>query len=730
MEGVRNEVSGAVVGGVVQAHTVVVSTPTRPAAVAGLPAQPVFVGREREVDRLSAALGDSSPVVVWALGGLPGVGKTALAVRAAHLAVAAGRFPGGTLMVNLRGYDPPGERVSASSALASLLGALGVAGAHVPDEIDDRARLWRTLLATRAPTLLIADNASSAGQVHPLLPGAAGAHRVLVTSRGRLTDLDGARTLDIDVLPRAEAVRMLADTVSAGNPDDRRAAAEPDGLDRIAALCGGLPLALRVTAALLTADPDRTPTETADTLVDDHRRLEVLRYNGNLAVRAAFDLSYRNLGPEYARLFRLIGVHPTGDLGTEAVAALTGVDMGSAKELLRGLARAHLLHRSPTPDHWVVHDLLRAYSAELARTDPERRKAVRRLIDHFADAAEALDRTIVTASAQDSASLRAALEWADSERPILVAVVEQAASTGDHHSVLRLAFALEDYLVLRRVDDEIRTVNALGRAAARALDDRAAEARLLSTLGRVHRRVGRFEEATTCLREALVLYQAVGERTGEGKVLNYLSEVHRESGRLAESIASAQQALLIFRESGSPLLQGTALHNIAVALRLQGRALEALDHHLQDQEIRLQVGDPIVLARGADHLGITHRVLGRFRRAVEYHEEGIALARELGSHHDEARALTNLGVTYRAWGRLRESVECLERAARRLGELSNLHDQATALEELGSAWRAIGDREQARRAWGEALAVLERLPGQGPRIAAARVRGRVVSAPA
>ena len=260
---VVNHVGGYVVGTVVQGGVVsMAAPPARPVAVAGLPTQAVFVGREDELGRLAAALAPSDgvgAVLVWSVGGLPGVGKTALVVQAAHRAVAAGCFPGGVVMVNLRAYDQAEQQVSASAALAGLLGALGVPSEHIPPEEEHRAWLWRSLLAERAARgqrmLIIADNVAQSDHVRSLLPGTRG-HRVLITSRHRLADLDDARLLDLDVLGTDEAVRMLSSVVAMSEPDDPRARRDLGSTARVVRLCGGLPLAVRICAALLVAEPE------------------------------------------------------------------------------------------------------------------------------------------------------------------------------------------------------------------------------------------------------------------------------------------------------------------------------------------------------------------------------------------------------------------------------------------------------------------------------------------
>ncbi|GAB2968891.1 hypothetical protein GCM10027184_17360 [Saccharothrix stipae] len=263
----RNEISGTVIGNVVQGRDVSVSLPAAfPVAVSGLPAQPVFVGRDIELAQLASSLDPAAadtigaPVVVSAVAGLAGVGKTALALRAALDATTAGWFPGGVVMVDLRGYDTPERCVQPAAALASLLGALGTPSEHIPPDQGDRERLWRSLLADRHATgrcmLIVLDNASSAEQVRPLLPGSGG-HRVLVTSRDSLADLRGARLFDVDVMSVEYAVELLQRDLAAAHPDDNRIHDDLSAAHQLAHLCGGLPLAIRIAAALLAADPGR-----------------------------------------------------------------------------------------------------------------------------------------------------------------------------------------------------------------------------------------------------------------------------------------------------------------------------------------------------------------------------------------------------------------------------------------------------------------------------------------
>lgn len=477
---VNNDV-GYVFGNVVQSGVVTITAPaSRPIAVAGLPMRAVFVGRERQLTHLIEALrptsvieNAASAVLASCVGGLPGVGKTALAVRAAQDAVANDWFPGGVLMANLRGYDQVGERVSASTALVGFLGALGVSTEHIPPDLEERAWLWRSILAERAATgqrmLIIADNVAHPDQVRPLLPGTA-VHRVIVTSRHRLAQLDGARLLDLDVLTSEEAARMLSAVIAISDPADARTRADPASTGRVARLCGGLPLAVRVSAALLVAEPERSMSELADALADGTRRLAELGFDGSLSVRAAFDLSYEQLEPSQARLFRLVALHPGPDMGTGAIAAVADVDEAEARRLLRQLRRAHLVQPGTSADRWRMHDLLRLHGVAKAAGDPEHDQAIVRMLDYYLDRVRAADGHIRLNGGYSDRwfSGRAqGLSWLDAEHVNIVAMVDLARVREHPRYVVDLAAALYNHLELRQLWNEWLSIHDMGLDSAR-----------------------------------------------------------------------------------------------------------------------------------------------------------------------------------------------------------------------------------------------------------------------
>jgi hypothetical protein len=336
---------------------------------------------------------EAAPVVVSAVSGLAGVGKTALAVHAAHAMVDAGLFPGGVLFVDLHGYDD--SPAPADQVLDSLLRALGVVGSHIPPDPDARAALFRSQLAkSDGPVLVIADNASAADQVLPLLPGD-GRHRVLVTSRHTLRL--NARVHEVNVLGAEAAVELLDTAVRTANASDARITEGADSAVRVAALCGHLPLALQIAAALLISDQRKTVTELADELAEEDQRLPFLN-DGERAVRTAFDLSYQRLPPDAARLFRLLAANPGPDLALAAAVVLAEEPLPQVKRTLAELLRAHMVQRAAGTDRWTMHDLLWDYARSMLANEPddENSQRSRRLRDYYLQSACAASRVAGT----------------------------------------------------------------------------------------------------------------------------------------------------------------------------------------------------------------------------------------------------------------------------------------------------------------------------------------------
>ncbi len=511
-------------------------------------------------------------VVVSAVAGLAGVGKTALAVQAAHAARAAGRFPGGVLFLDLHGYDE--QAVQPAQALDALLRALGIPAEHIPPGAEERAGLYRSALAQITdPVLVVADNASAEAQVRPLLPGP-GPHRVLVTSRHTLAGL-GARLLDVEVLAEQAAITLVEEVLRAARPGDDRISRDRGAAGRLAGVCGGLPLALRITAALLAADPALTAAELAGQLRDKVGRLGALRYDdggGTSApsVAAAFDLSYRHLDEPAARLFRLLAVNPGPEVSTAAAAAMAGEPAGATRMVLGRLVRAHLVEPAGAgTGRWRMHDLLALYARQISGTDTgaqEREQARDRLLDYYLTRARAAHYHLRARAGMPVpagfAGRAEALAWLDGERPSLIAAVTMAAATGRDQIALRLPLSLGEYLYWRRRFDDWLTIVAISRDTARRLGDHRREALALTSSGIALVEVRRFDEAITAHQDAAAIYRDTGDRHGEGTARNNLGLALRQVRRFDEAITAHQDAAAIYRETGDRHGEGAALNNL------------------------------------------------------------------------------------------------------------------------------------------------------------------------
>jgi len=647
-----------------------------PVAMAQLPAPTAgFTGRDGELAVLAGLLnpaGTPGAVVVSAVAGLAGVGKTTLAVQAGHAALRSGWYRGGVLFIDLHGYDD--QHVEPGQALDTLLRALGIPAEHIPPTADERAGLYRSALAqVREPVLVIADNASSEAQVRPLVPGT-GPHRVLVTSRHTLAGLD-ARLVDVTVLDDDAAVALLDAALRAARPGDDRITTDPGDAQRLAGACGGLPLALQITASILKADPTLTAAELARELAVESERLEHLRYDdgsGSAAssVAAAFELSYRRLEEIPARIFRLLPVDPGPDVSTVAAASLADLQVSKVRGVLAGLARAHLLEAVPGGGgRWRMHDLLRIYAQKLSedRAVADHREHSRdRLLAYYMNTADAADDHLQTGPAPTAPGAFItrdhALNWLDTERANLVAVVKMAAGTDRDEIACRLPMALARYFNWRRRFDDWLVTSRISLNAARRLGDRQREGVALNNLGATLREMRRFEEAISACQDATAICRETGDRHGEADALNNLGSALHEVRRFDEAITAHQQDLAICKEIGDRHAEADALNNLGLALR----------------EVR------------------------RLDKAISAHEEAVSIYRETGDRHGEGTALNNLGVAIpKVWPRANEAVATLQRAAAIFQETGDRHGEGSALDNLGAAlreaWWLLDDASAAHK---------------------------------
>jgi DNA-binding SARP family transcriptional activator len=674
-----------------------------------------FTGRVAELAFLSGLLeqaGEHAPpaMVISVVAGMAGAGKTALAVHWAHQM--AESFPDGQLYVNLRGYDPDLPMTSAD-ALGGLLRALGVAGQDIPAATAERAARFRSLLAGRRLFVLL-DNAGSAEQVRPLLPGSPSCMTV-VTSRDALAGLvarDGARRIDLDLLTPDEAVGLLRALIG------ERARADPATSAALAGRCARLPLALRVAAELATARPGVPLAVIAEELADQQRRLDVLDAGGDprTAMRAVFSWSVRHLDHDAARVFRLIGLHPGADFDCHAVAALIGATAGHARRLLDYLARYNLIQ--PTaPGRYGMHDLLRAYAVEQAAeqvSETARRAALTRLFDHYlaaattaADAIYPVDpdrpRTLRSVCSPLSfASPPAASAWLDAHRHVLVAVTAHAAGHGWPEHAIGIAAAIFRYIDVGHLADAA-VIHGHACRAATQVGDRAAEAAALIRLGVADAGQGRLQQANTHIKRALALYRQISDRTGEAGALASLGLVGYCQGQYQESARSCRDALALYRQVGSRAGEARVRHHLGIIDLRQGRYQQAARNLRRSLALFRQAALPSGEAYVLGDLGEVELRLGRCSRATGYLRQSLALCRQTGTRFGEAQALACLGLAELRQGRGRAATGLLRRSLALHSEIGDPSGQAEARNGLGEALLAANRADQAHIQYADAL---------------------------
>jgi tetratricopeptide (TPR) repeat protein/transcriptional regulator with XRE-family HTH domain len=638
-----------------------------PQVPAQLPADiGAFAGRADHLHALDALLGDKntkssgSAVVISAVSGTAGVGKTALAVHWAHRV--ADRFGDGQLHVNLRGFDPDRSPMAPAEAVRRFLDALDVAPQRIPADLDAQAALYRSLLAGKRMLILL-DNARDPAQVRPLLPGAPGC-LVVITSRDQLTGLvaaDGAHPLTLDLLAAAEAHDLLTRRLG---PD--RTAAEPDAVEAIITACAGLPLALAIVAARAATQPQLSLAALAGQLHDRRHRLNALA-TGDPAtdVRAVFSWSYHTLTDPAARLFRLLGLQPGPDISAPAAASLAGLPPERVRPLLAELTRANLLVEH-APGRYSLHDLLRAYATHLAHSidpDHQRNAATGRILDHYLHTAQAADLLLAPdrdpislaspqpgVSPEHPADRRRALAWFTAEHPVLLAAVDHAAATGMDTHTWQLALTLGTFLDRRGHWRDWAATARTAVAAAERLADPTAQARAHRYLAYAHIALGCFDDAHTQLRHALDLHRQAGDRVGQAYIHHGLTQMWERRGRPTEALDHAQRALDLFRAASHRHGRARALNAVGWYHARLGDHQQALTHCRQALALYQELGDPVGQAATWDSLGYAHHHLGHHAQAIDCYQHALSLYRDLGSRYLETDTLARLGDTHHTTG--------------------------------------------------------------------------------
>ncbi|WP_367134885.1 BTAD domain-containing putative transcriptional regulator [Saccharothrix sp. HUAS TT1] len=632
-----------------------------------------FVGRDDELRALTGLLdSDAGTMVISAIGGTAGIGKTTLAVRWAHRV--AERFPDGQLYVDLRGFDPGGEPMPPGDAIHRFLEALGVPPDRVPPDLDARAALYRTLLADRR-VLVLLDNARDSDQVRPLLPGGTRS-MVLVTSRNDLSGLvvrEGAAPLALGLLTEPAARALLERQVGA-----ERSAAEPEAFAALVAHCGGLPLALAIVAARAAADAGLPLSALAAELVDERTRLAALDAgDGTTNARAVFSWSCRHLSAPAARVFRLLGLHP-GPHGTPAVvASMTGLSPARTREVLRELVRSRLLGQ-PAPDRFAYHDLICLYAVDQAHEHhgpAERRDVVRRALDHYLHTADRADRLLhphrdpldldpadEAVALTGLADHREALAWFEAEHRVLVLQIGLAHDQGFDDHAWRLARACAAYFQGRGHRRDQLATQRTALASAERLGDLDAQVRVHRDIGLTDLKSGDLEAAARHYRRALELSARLGDGSGRARAHRGLAEVFERQGRYADSLRECVSALELFRASGPVSEVAGALNAVGWFHSLLGDHDAALEHCREALEVFRGLGDRFGEADALDGLGQALHHSGRPDEAVLRFHEAVRRRRETGSTDEEARTLRRLARAERDRGAVDAALAAADRA--------------------------------------------------------------------
>ncbi|MEV0294404.1 tetratricopeptide repeat protein [Nocardia sp. NPDC050710] len=643
------------------------------------PAPRRFAGRETELatltDMLEDASGSAATVVISAIGGVGGIGKTWLSVHWAHKY--ADRFPDGQLFVDLRGFSPTAEPMSVAEAVRGFLHALGEDPTKLPVDLDAQIGLYRSLVADRR-MLIVLDNARETQQVAPLLPGGR-ACTVLVTSRLHLAGLvvgHGARLVDLTVLPERDSRQLLA-----GHIGEARLNTEPNAVVELLEYCAGLPLALSIVAARATAHPSFPLAALADELCDQNARLDYLDAGEiPLNLRAVFSFSYRALPDDVAALFGLLGLASGPDISLVAAAELAGLPVARIRAQLLQLEVAHLVSQ-PVPGRYSFHDLLRLYATEQARqslSESRRHAALRRLMAFYLHTAHTAERLLdphrhpieINEPGPDCHPLalrdRAAADaWFEAEHANLLATQRLAVELGEHNSAWQLAWSLDTF----------------------------------------HYRRGHLHEWRSAWETSLISARAVGNPAVLSLAHRLLGDAHLNLGNHADALRELGNALRVAEDADDPLAQAHAHRILTWACGRQGNDRSALEHATAALHLYQALGQEVREAAMLNATGWFESRLGDFGQAQEHCEAALRLCRRHDYRVGEANTLVSLGYVAQRTHRLEDALDFYRDALAVFRDLNSTYYQADTLDRMGQIHATQGRSDLAREAWAAALRI-------------------------
>ncbi|GAA3017525.1 ATP-binding protein [Streptosporangium longisporum] len=733
---------------VIQGRNVTVCLPSRIApALSGLPSvSPAFVGRADDLRALLDCVKSVAPehrpptadqsaasvlpaVMVASVDGMGGIGKTELALQAARTALQRGWFPGGVLFVNLFGYDTI-RRLDPGGALNGWLRALGIPSEHIPLDTQDRARLFASVLTAYAEKgrriLLVIDNASTHEQVKPLLP-TDGTNAAIITSRHKLSMLD-ARRLELKSLTLQDGITLIQRSVEMICPGDTRIGDHPDYAKKIVELCGRLPLALRIIAALLADTPTRSPAEMVADLIRTDSRLEEMCYfdaENEIAVRATFNLSYQHLPSDQARLFRFLALVPGNEFGIESAAVLTRFELPHARRGLARLRSAHLIEDSSTTGRYRFHDLMRDYARErLAAEDGESERDVstERLLQHYQQVTASAAQWLNEIQGERFSSLEQALSWLDTEYPNLFAAVVAAHDSGRWLEAYSLATGLAGYIEFRYLvkdgiaaqtraldaatrlgplqqataaanlgnahrvaRDYVASIKYLEQALAitKADSNLAMKGKIKHNLGLTYFRMGRYASAESCHRIDLSICEVTHDLRGRAQALTALGNAQRMQKHYSEAAGNLKEAISLFERLKEPT-EIISVRIIFALTLLDWRPMSDNSYIIWQLCSALKAAEEIEarIYRAMIFLNLGVAYMKRCRichhdAAIHWSKEAAALFAALRDPYQEAIALRNIGIVYREAGETSEAHRHLQKALTLFQELGLVEEIRT-----------------------------------------------------
>ncbi|WP_161594966.1 AfsR/SARP family transcriptional regulator [Verrucosispora sp. SN26_14.1] len=660
---------------------------------------PDFVGRAPAVENLVTATlcAGTSVSVVHLVDGMPGSGKTALALHVAGRLAA--RLPDAQLFIDLAGHDPA-TKVDPTTALATLLRQLGVPGGRIPPELADRLVLWRRELTGRR-VIVVLDNAADAEQVRPLLPTVPGS-AVIVTSRRRITGLDVGPPVSLPAMDVAEGVALLASTAGAA-----RVAAEPEAAVAVVEQCGHLPLAIRLAGSRLAHRPTWRVADLAALLAGNARRLDHLA-SGDRSVAGAFAASYEPLDADAKRLFRLLGVHPSTVFGAAIASAVSGLSLADTTEALDVLVDCHLIEEVEA-GRYRMHDLIRQYAHELSmrHDSPDTRNAaLAELLDlvlHLAfGVADDLESGFVRGQVSLGRPRRPDLladvgtpaeEWMETERANLVSLVVRAREWRHHEQAWRLTRLLWRFLYVRGYFDDIISTHLHGLAAAELVEDDAAIAAMHNYLASAYVRTGDYGDALQHVGAAVRIAERRGDLKNIGRYRNNLAAIHWIRGDLEEAVRCGLDGLRS-QNGYDPGEVPSFLPSVGLALGLLGRYDDALRLHRLHLFLGRQVNNQFHILNALGHIGGVKCRMGRYGAALRALQAALVMRERTGHRYAEPEVRNDIGVALRGLGRVDEAVRQHELARELAVESGEPHVEAAALNDL--AFTLAGSADAGR----------------------------------